>query len=42
VNANSTSVHLQFYNNDVSKAFRVVIEGISKEGLVTHHEEVIE
>jgi hypothetical protein len=42
VNPNSTSVQLQFYNNDVSKAFRVVIEGISKEGLVTHHEEVIE
>jgi len=42
VPANSTSVKLQFYNNDVSKAFRVVIEGISKEGLVTHHEEVIE
>jgi hypothetical protein len=42
VNPNSTSVQLQFYNNDVSKSFRVVIEGISKEGLVTHHEEVIE
>jgi hypothetical protein len=42
VPANNTSVKLQFYNNDVSKAFRVVIEGISKEGLVTHHEEVIE
>jgi hypothetical protein len=42
VPANSTSVKLQFYNNDVSKAFRVVIEGISKEGLVTHHEEIIE
>jgi hypothetical protein len=42
VNPNSTSVQLQFYNNDVSKSFRVVIEGISKEGLVTHQEEVIE
>jgi hypothetical protein len=42
VNPNSTSVQFQFYNNDVSKSFRVVIEGISKEGLVTHHEEVIE
>ncbi|SHE66837.1 hypothetical protein [Flavisolibacter ginsengisoli] len=42
VRPNNTSVQLQFYNNDVSKAFRVVIEGISKEGLVTHHEEVIE
>ena len=42
VPAGHTGVKLQFFNNDVSKAFRVVIEGVSKEGLVTHHEEIIE
>jgi hypothetical protein len=30
-----------FFNNDVSKALRVVIEGISREGKLTHHEEII-
>jgi hypothetical protein len=33
---------VSFFNNDVSKAFRVVIEGVSKEGLLTHYEEVME
>ena len=42
VPAGHTGVKLQFFNNDVSKAFRVVIEGVSKEGLITHHEEIIE
>jgi hypothetical protein len=32
---------LSFYNNDVSRSFRVIIEGISREGKMTHHEEVI-
>lgn len=41
-NANSRSVKLTFYNNDVTKAFRVIIEGVSKEGLLTHYEEVME
>jgi hypothetical protein len=36
------SVKLSFYNNDVTKAFRVVIEGMSKEGEFTHYEEVME
>ena len=30
-----------FFNNDVSRALRVVIEGISREGKLTHHEEII-
>jgi hypothetical protein len=35
-------VKLSFYNNDVTKSFRVVIEGMSKEGLLTHYEEIME
>jgi hypothetical protein len=34
-------VKLQFFNNDVTKSFRVVIEGMSKEGFLTHYEEVL-
>jgi hypothetical protein len=36
------SVKLTFYNNDVTKAFRVVIEGVSKTGLMTHFEQIME
>ena len=36
------SVKLSFYNNDVTKSFRVIIEGMSKEGLLTHYEEIME
>jgi hypothetical protein len=36
------SVKLTFYNNDVTKAFRVIIEGITKEGQLTHFETIIE
>jgi hypothetical protein len=36
------SVKLSFYNNDVTKSFRVVIEGMSREGVFTHYEEVME
>ena len=32
---------LSFFNNDVTRALRVVIEGISREGKLTHHEEII-
>lgn len=35
-------VKLSFYNNDVTQSFRVVIEGMSKEGLLTHYEEIME
>ena len=33
---------LTFYNNDVTKAFRVVIEGMTKDGRLTHIESVME
>lgn len=36
-------VMLVFYNSDVfSKSLRIVIEGMTKDGQLTHHEEVIE
>ena len=35
-------VVLSFYNNDVSKAFKVVIEGITKDGRLAHVEQVME
>ena len=31
-----------FYNNDVTRSFRVVIEGMTKEGLLTHYEQMME
>lgn len=36
------TVKLSFYNNDITRAFRVVIEGMTKEGLLTHYEEIME
>jgi hypothetical protein len=36
------SIKLSFYNNDVTKSFRVVIEGVTKEGFLTHYEQIIE
>lgn len=33
---------LSFYNNDLTKSFRVVIEGMSREGLLTHYEQIME
>jgi hypothetical protein len=35
-------VVLIFYNNDVSKAFRVVIEGMTRDGRLAHVEQVME
>jgi hypothetical protein len=35
-------VLLSFYNNDVSKSFRVVIEGMTKDGQLTHIEQIME
>ena len=32
---------LSFFNNDVSRALRVIIEGISREGKLTHYEEIV-
>jgi hypothetical protein len=36
------TVTLTFYNNDVSKAFRVIIEGMSQGGRLTHIEQTME
>jgi hypothetical protein len=36
------SFKLSFHNTDVTKSFRVIIEGMSKEGLLTHYEEIME
>jgi hypothetical protein len=33
---------LTFYNNDVSKAFRVIIEGMTRDGRLTHIEQIME
>ncbi len=38
----NNKVKLAFYNNDVTKAFRVIIEGITKDGQLTHYETIIE
>ena len=35
-------VALSFYNNDVSRAFRVTIEGMTKDGQLTHYEQIME
>jgi hypothetical protein len=33
---------MSFYNNDVTKSFRIVIEGVSKNGIFTHYEQIME
>jgi len=38
----NNKVRLSFFNNDVTQAFRVIIEGISKDGQLTHFETIIE
>jgi hypothetical protein len=35
-------VTLIFYNNDISRAFRVVIEGMTKDGRLAHLEQIME
>lgn len=35
-------VTLSFYNNDVTKSFRVVIEGMTKDGQLAHVEQIME
>jgi hypothetical protein len=39
---NKNVIRLSFYNNDVSEAFRVVVEGMSKDGRLTHMETLME
>jgi hypothetical protein len=41
-NAQSHEITLPFYNNDVTHAFRIIIEGFNKEGKLTHLEKVVE
>ena len=41
-NAKSHKVQLEFYNNDISKRLRVVLEGINAEGKLAHVEKIIE
>jgi hypothetical protein len=41
-NQKNNRVKLSFYNNDVTKSFRVVIEGMTKDGLLTHFEQIME
>lgn len=38
----NNKVKLTFYNNDVSKAFRVIIEGMTKDGQLTRVEQIME
>ena len=35
-------IKITFYNNDVSKAFRVIIEGMNKDGQLTHLEQIMD
>lgn len=40
---NKNKIILSFYNTDVfSKSLRLIVEGMTKDGLLTHYEEVIE
>ena len=41
-NQKDKKVKLSFYNNDVTKSFRVVIEGMTRDGLFTHYEQIME
>ncbi len=38
----NNTVRLKFYNNDFSRGFRVILEGMSTDGKLTHIEKVIE
>ena len=41
-NEKNKTIKLNFYNNDVTKSFRVIIEGMTKDGLLTHFEQIME
>ena len=41
-NPESKTLRVVFYNNDISKRLRVVVEGVNKDGKLTHIERVIE
>ena len=39
---NNKKIKVQFFNNDISKKFRIVLEGVNSEGKMTHIEKVVE
>jgi hypothetical protein len=41
-NGKNNKVILVFYNNDVTKAFRIIVEGMTNEGQLTRLEQLIE
>ena len=41
-NAINRTVKLTFFNNDITRSFRVIVEGVTKDGRLTHIEKVIE
>ena len=40
--ANNKEFHLHFFNNDITKSFRVTLEGVDSEGRLIHVEKVLE
>ena len=38
----NNTVKIKFFNNDFSQSFRVIVEGITTDGKLTHVEKVIE
>ena len=42
IDAGKNQAVVSFYNNDVSKAFRVIIEGMSADGRLAHIEQIME
>ena len=42
LNPQQRTVVLTFYNNDISKAFRVIIEGMTRDGKLAHMEQIMD
>ena len=40
--AKKNSILVTFFNNDVTQSFRVVIEGMTRDGILTHYEQIME
>jgi len=41
-NANNKKISIEFYNNDISKRLRIIVEGINADGMLTRTEKIIE
>lgn len=41
-NRENHTIRIHFYNNDITKSFRLIIEGISTDGRLTHIEKLVE